>query len=473
MKPGRTIFLIFAFCLTAGAAFSKTATELMNEGKMNLFRGEIKEGIRLLEEADSMEKNSPYIMLLLAKGYSWNNEWDRAKKLYGEIAASTGPGDQVHWEARFGIAQVTSWEKKYDEALSLYGQILESYKKIPDNFRFDVNLAIGDIYSWKMDYSKAVEHFSAMLADKPDNLEVLNRIAKIYLWEGEYAKSGEFTDRVLALDSRDRESAERARVLDQIKTFTVSAGYLYTYYDTENYKGDKIQSHNAMMGFNWQYSIPFRVFTYLTGIRQNSIESRDPEESALWNNDINLRLGGIYRINPLTFLSAAGDYTHNAQIYADFSSEISLSRKLNQNIDILALYKFTFDRIDSTQDVDSKMYHLFSPGIIFYYNPEIYNRVQFYVETDSKDLNYSVLINQYLAVNPENIFRFYVFLSQGRSYLTFSDTSVLQKVTTYSASLAYTHFFNSSFGMEFSTGLTSRIDYYNNYYGGLSVIYKW
>lgn len=473
MKNIIKLFLVLILCFRISPVFPATAVELMNEGRMNLYKGNIDEGIKLLEDANSIDKESPYIKLLLAKGYSWNNEWDKSKTLYKEVINSTALTDQSHWEGKFGFAQVTSWEKKYDEALVLYQEILGSYKKISASFRLDVNLAIGDIYSWKMENNKAIEHFNQLLVLYPNNIQILNRIAKIYLWKGDYQISREYTAKVLSVDSKDYESAQRKRVLDQIKTFSATLGYDYTYYDSENNKGEKINVHNAMLGLNWQYSVPFKIFTYLTNVTQNSIESVDWEKAADWNYDVNIRGGGIYRINPLTFISVAADYTYDAKIFPDFSSEISLSRKLTPNIDLVGLYKFTYDKLDTIQTVKSKKYNLVSPGLIFYYNPEIYNRLQFYVESDFKDLFYSVLMHQHLALNPENIFQFYVFLSQGRSYLTFSDTSVLQKVTTYSVSFTYTHYFTSSWGIEFATGLTTRVNSYNNYHAGISGIYKW
>jgi len=473
MKNAIKFMLVIIFCFNVNSAFSTNAVELMNEGRMNLYKGNIEEGVRLLEQANSLDKNSVYIKLLLAKGYSWNNEWDKAITLYKEVVSTSKPEDQVYWEGKFGIAQVTSWEKKYDEALVLYREILGSYKKISKNFSIDINLAIGDIYSWKMENDKALEQFNRMLSLYPGNILIMNRIAKIYLWKGDYEESRDYTNKVLSIDINDHDSSERKRILDQIKTFTATLGYDFTYYTSENTKGEKINVHNTMLGFNWQYSIPFKIFTYVTNVTQNSIESADPEKVSDWNYDINVRGGGIYRINPLTFVSLAADYTYDAKIFPDFSSEISLSRKLTPNIDLVGLYKFTYDKLDTAQTVKSKKYNLVSPGLIFYYNPMIYNRLQFYVESDFKDFFYSVLIHQHLALNPENIFQFYVFLSQGRSYLTFSDTSVLQKVTTYSLSLTYTHYFTPDWGVECATGLTTRVDSYNNYHAGLSVIYKW
>ncbi len=473
MKRIHAFMIILLLFFTVNPGFSKTSVELMNEGKMNLYKGNITEGIRLLEEANRIDKKSVFIKILLAKGYSWNNEWDRSKALYNEIITLSGPADQVYWEAEFGIAQITSWEKNYNEALKLYQNILDSYKKISKNFKLDVNLAIGDIYSWEMENEKAIDHFNQLLTVYPDNQIVLNRIAKIYLWKGDYQKSREYTDKILTIDSGDKESAERKRVLDQVKTFTARLGYDFTYYNTKNTKGDNINVHNVMTGLNWQYSVPFRVFAYVKNVTQNSIESADPVKAAAWNYDVNLRGGGIYRINPLTFVSIAADYAYDAEILPDFSSEISISRKLTQNIDIVGLYKYTYDKIDSTQTVKSKQYNLLSPGMIFYFSPTIYNKLQFYVETDKKDFFYSVLMHQFISFSPENIFQFYIFLSQGRSYLTFSDTTVLQKVTSYSLAFTYTHFFNSSWGIELSTGLTTRVNSYNNYHAGISGICKW
>lgn len=473
MKNVIKYILLILFCFNADSAFPSTAVEVMNEGKMNLYKGNIDEGVRLLEEAGEMDKKSVYIKLLLAKGYSWNNDWDKALALYREVAGTAKPEDQVYWEAKFGIAQITSWQKKYDEALVLYREILGSYKKIPKSFNIDVNLAIGDVYSWKMENDQALEQFNQILAVYPDNIIILNRIAKIYLWKGEYQKSGDYTDRILSIDSKDHDSKERRRVLDQIKTFTATLGYDFTYYTIDNSKGDRIKVHNSILGLSWQYSVPFKIFTYLTNVTQNSIETDDPQNASSWNYDMNIRGGGIYRVNSLTFVSVAADYTYDAKIFPDFSSEISLSRKLTPHIDIEGLYKYTYDKLDTNQTVKSKQYNLISPGLIFYYSPEIYNKLQFYVESDFKDVFYSVLIHQHLGIDPENIFQFYVFLSQGRTYLTFSDTSVLQKVTTYSVSFTYTHYFTPDWGIECATGLTTRVNSYNNYHGGLSVIYKW
>jgi len=467
-----TIITILLF-LTVNPAFTATAVDLMNEGKMNLYKGNIEEGVKILEEAGRMDNQNPYIKLFLAKGYSWDNQWDKAKSLYGEIISTTLPEDPVYWEARFGIAQITSWEKKYDEAINLYQEILTSYKKIEKGLKLDIGLAIGDIYSWKMENDKAHEQFNKLLTEYPDNPVILNRIAKIYLWQGEYQQSREYTAKVLSIDSNDAESAERKRVLDQIKPFKATIGYDYIYYDSKNTKGENVQVHNLLQGFDWQYSNPLALFLYVNEVRQNSIETEDPDEASKWTNDVNFRGGSTYRINSLTYISGAADYALNAKIFPDFSGELSLSRKLTQNIDIEGLYKYTYDSIDSAQTVDNKQYHLLSPGIVFYYNPQIYNKLQFFVESDSKDLFYSVLLQQYFAVNPENIFQFYLFLSQGRTYLTFSDTTILQDTTTYSASFLYTRFFTSSFGLEFSTGLTTSVGNYTNYQAGINGIIKW
>lgn len=469
----RIIIITILLFLTVNPAFSATAIELMNEGKMLLYKGDIHEGVRVLEEANRMDSQNPYIKLTLAKGYSWSNKWDKAKSLYNEIISASQPEDQIYWEAKFGIAQITSWEKKYDEAIILYQEILTSYKKIPKQFKLDIGLAIGDIYSWKMENDKAHEQFSRLLAENPGDTVILNRIAKIYLWQGDYQQSMEYTDKVLALNSADAESAERKRVLDQIKPFTLTIGYDYTYYDSKNTKGENIKVHNVHQGLSWQYSNPLAFFVYVDEVRQNSIETKDPEKSSEWNYDINFRGGSTYRINNLTYISAAAEYAYNAKIYPDYSGELTLSRKITQNIDINGLYKYTYDSIDSAQTIDSKQYHLLSPGIVFYYNTEIYNKLQFFSESDGKDFFYSVLIQQYIAVNPENIFQFYLFLSQGKTYLTFADNTIAQDTTTYSASVLYTHFFTSSFGLEFSTGLMRSVGNYANYQVGINGIIKW
>ncbi len=469
----RTILITLILFITVNPSFSATAVELMNEGRMNLYKGEIREGIRILETAARMDSENIYIKIILAKGYSWNNEWDKAKSLYTEITVKSNPAEQIYWEAKFGIAQITSWDKKYDEALALYREILQLYKNISKNFKLDINLAIGDIQSWKMENDEAIEHFNSLLSENPGNPLILNRIAKIYLWKGDYEKSREYTGKVLSIDSKDAESSERQRVLDQIKPFTLVMGYDFTYYDTTNTKGENVKVHNTLIGLDWQYSNPLKVFLFAREATQNSIESEDPEKASEWNYDVNMRAGASYRINPLTFITAAAEYTYDAKIFPDFGSEISISRKLNPNIDIEGLYKYTYDKIDSIQTVESKQYHLISPGIVFYYTPAIYNRLQFYVESDTKDLFYSVLIHQYLSINPENILQFYIFLSQGRTYMTYSDTSIIQKTTTYSATIIYTHFFTPSWGVEFATGLLTSVDNYSNYHAGISVITKW
>ena len=464
---------IFLACIIMSAylipVFSATPVELMNEGRMNLYRGNIREGIRILEEASRMDGQNLYIKYNLAKGYSWDNEWEKAKKLYNEIISASGPDEQIHWDARFGIAQITSWEKKYDEALKLYGEILSSRKKISKNFALDIKLAIGDIYSWQTDYDGAIEHFTKLLSEYPDNILILNRISKIYMWGSEYTKSMEYTEKVLTLDSKNTEASERKRTLDKIKPFTVVAGYDFTWYDVTNSDGENIKVHNTIQGIDWQYSNPLKLFAFISEVSQNS---NDIEEGGRYH-DVDFRLGGTCRINPVTYLSSAIDYSCSAKIYPRFSGEISLSRKITPNIDITGFYKYTYDKLHDAQTVDAKHYHLFSPGMVFYYNPAIYNRVQFYVETDTRDLNYSVLMNQYFSINPENIIQFYLFLSQGRSYLVYSDSTVFRETTTYSASLVYTHYFNSSFGIEFTPGLTTSVGNYSNYHGGINLVFKW
>jgi hypothetical protein len=47
---GRSI-LLSAVLFAAHPAYPKTAAELMNEGQMNLYKGKIKEGLRLLEQS--------------------------------------------------------------------------------------------------------------------------------------------------------------------------------------------------------------------------------------------------------------------------------------------------------------------------------------------------------------------------------------------------------------------------------------
>lgn len=469
MKHIRNVAMTALFLASSGPVFSATAVELMNEGRMNLYRREIREGVRILEEANRMDSNNVFIKLILARGYSWNNEWERARAMYGEVVALSGPENQIYWEARFGIAQVTSWEKKYDEAMRLYQEILDSYRGLSKHFKMDINLAIGDIISWKQDYERAVRHFSQMLAEEPDNTAILNRIAKIYLWWAEYTSSREYNQKILKLDPNNPEAAERKRVLDQIKPYTVVAGYDYTWYDVELSNGDNVAVHNFIQGFDWQYSNPLKLYINLNEVRQNSNEAEKPGTY----HDMNIRCGGVCRINPVTYISTAIDYSAKAEIFPWFSGEISLSRKLNQNIDLYGLYKFTYDKVNDAQTISRKQYHLFSPGIVFYYSPMIYNKIQFYVEAGSKDTNYSVLLQQYFAVNPENIIQFYVFLNQGKSQLTYSDTTIRQDTTTYSASIVYTRFFSSIFGVEFATGLTTSVDSYTSYHGGINFIVKW
>ncbi len=449
--------------------FAASPLELMNEGRMKLYRGDIAEGISVLEEARRLDSGNLYIKYNLAKGYSWDNRWDRALKLYSEIVAASGPAEQVYWDARFGIAQITSWEKKYDEALQMYYEILRLYKNAPKGFKLDINLAIGDILSWKTDYDESVRHFKALLKEDPDNPVILNRISKIYLWGGEYSISREFTERALKLDPDDSASLERKRVLDQIKPFTVMAGYDYTWYDVSNSGGNNVQVQRAVQGLTWQYSTPLRFFAFADEVFQNT---NDVEQDGSYY-DVSCALGAAYRINPLTYLSGRTDFSAKAEIYPRFSGEMTLTRKVTSNIDLMGTYKYTYDRLHDAQELDDKHYHLLSPGIVFYYSRFIYNRIQFYVETDTRDLFYSVMLNQYLALNPENIIQFYLFLSQGRSYLVYSDSTVFRETTTYSASIAYTHFFNSSVGIEFTPGITASVGNYSNYHAGINFILKW
>ncbi len=279
MKCIRIIIIALLLFCTVNPAFTATAVELMNEGKMLLYKGDIRQGIKILEEANRMDNKNLFIKLMLAKGYSWNNEWDKAKSVYGEVVSSSSTDDQIYWDAKFGIAQITSWEKRYSEAINLYREILTSDKNISKDLRLDISLAIGDIYSWEMKYDAAIEQFNNLLSENPGNLLILNRLAKIYLWKGEYEKSREYTNKVLSINKTDSESAERIRVLDQIQTFTATIGYDYTWYDSKNNNGDNVRVHKSLLGFEWQYSVPLKVFSYVTEATQNSIESADTEKS--------------------------------------------------------------------------------------------------------------------------------------------------------------------------------------------------
>jgi YaiO family outer membrane protein len=468
-------FIMMLFALAPAGVYAlpaDQAAEYLNRGKQMLYSGQTEQGVKLLEQAASADPRNPFVMLYMAKGYSWMGKFDKAIELYKKASELSTGAEEVHWQALFGVAQVTSWKKDYDGAIQHYSLILIEYKDAPPAFVMDIFIAIGDVMSWRLEYDAAIEQFNKALAIDAGNLEAINRIGKIYFWDHEYAKAREYSKKVLERDPENMEAKTRIEEIELIKPYQISLGDTLTIFNSNNVAGDKIMRNQTLFTFVWSPTEASSVILSSGYARQNAADTAKGPQAGTFS-DVSASLGLVRKFFAGTYLSTAFSYTFDAEIGPDYTAEAGISQKVSRNFDVLVQYKLTHDKNYEYIHAGKPFSHTIAPGVIFYFTENFYTHLQAYLDTDGDYMLYSFLFHQSLAFNAtRDRLDFYVSYGRGKNYLVYANATVPVDVTTFGIAGSYTHFFNQSFGLRFNAGYHNRVDFYEDYLLGMEGIYQ-
>ncbi|TAL36885.1 MAG: tetratricopeptide repeat protein [Spirochaetes bacterium] len=468
-----TALLISAFMIRAYGAPADQAAEYLNRGKQLLYSGRAEEGVKLLEQAMSLDPKNPYIMLYLGKGYSWLSKYDKAIEMYTKAAELAGPNEEVHWQARFGAAQTTSWKKDYNGAVQQYSLLMIEYRNAPPAFKSEVFLALGDVYSWRLEYDAAIEQFNKALELDPKNIEALNRIAKIHLWDRAFKESRIYSEKVLALEPGNLEAKTRIEELDLIRPYQISIGNTLIMYDANNPAGDKVMRNESRLGFSWNASEVSTLILSTSYIRQNSADTISGPRAGAYS-DINATLGFEHKLFAETYVTGNVAYTLDAEVSPDYSGEFGFSQKVSRIIDVLLDYRITHDKNYKIVHAKHAVSHSIAPGTIVYFTDKVYTHLQAYLDTDGEYKLYSFLFHQSAAFNAmADRIDLYLSYGRGKNYLVYGNTTIPVDVTTFGAAASYAHFFSPAFGLRVNAGYHNRVDSFEDYQAGIEAIFQY
>lgn len=393
-------------------------------------------------------KNAPKTYYL-AKAYSWAGRYDEALATYATSAELDTSRGETYYQSKFGIAQVTGWQKNYSQSVFLYAQLLNEVKKanVRKEFIRDIYLGMGDTSSWNNDYDFALASYQHAMETDPSSADPLDRISKIYFWKNDYAKAKEYAQKALKIKPDLEDSLNRIKDIDLIKQYIISLGTTTTMHSAKNTKGDGIKTEEVLLNVTYQPDNDTTLRLFTDTYVQNSIETTNASKASRVNYDVQAGIGASRKFYRTLYLGTELKYTYNAVLLPDFSAEFNMGYKVSRIIDLVGLYRFTYDRIDSYQNDKRPVSHILAPGAVLYFTPRLYIRGQCYLDTNLKDYMFSGFTDLTAEPSPFNKVDIYASYGKGRSVQTYGSTWTNVDVMTMGLAAAYTHYFNSTFGL--------------------------
>lgn len=197
-------------------------------GRIYIHKGEIKKGIRGLERALNLDKDSWVIKWDLLELYYITRDYQKAlklaKKMYeirpedvpliellADIHAKTGEPDKaleiykklvelepLNYRNKLNVAALYEDEKDYKSALIQYVELI---KKEPKNSY--VRLALADTYLKLNKYNAAIRNYLEALKYGADKKEVYLQVSSVYNHIGKRNKAEKYLKGILATDPED------------------------------------------------------------------------------------------------------------------------------------------------------------------------------------------------------------------------------------------------------------------------------
>lgn len=436
--------------------------ELMLRGKQLLYNGKISEGLDILRDALGKAPSDPMILFFLAKGESWNNNYNQAIRYYHTSITNTVRGSELYWNNLFGIAQVTAWQGKHLQAIQQLLLIRQEYRPMPDDFHKTLLLQIGDIFTWMKDYRQARRTFLELQKEFPEYAEAPARLAKLALWENSYSSARALAELALKLQPGHPGAAKIITQLNGIKLFTLSPGTELFVYDTKNNNGETVIRSRSWINFKWQPNPQIAVLLHTSAFVQNSVDTTPAFSTAAadWRQDFHLRPGLSIQFNRRTGLLLQLGFTLNAEIFPEWFGELSFIQRTADWLDLQFLYRLTVDKAEPFSIGGDLRSHLISAGTVFYLTAELYTRLQGYLEFNGEETYISALFQQHFPLGKSN--ELDLFAAMGNSGTALEQQSGLQdNGSMANLSLLWTHRFSETVSLKTGAGWYRRINSYS------------
>lgn len=183
------IFCVFLFSApTEGAQDADQRARNLTDYTMATLsdmRGEVEDAVGYYQK---LIKEDPHylVYLHLATDYARLGQLDLALKELEEVLRL----DSGNVQARYLKALIYSSQKEYDKAADNYEAILQSVAKDqPENV--EIYAYLGQLYSVRREYLKAIPQFEKVLQFQPQNVDVMYVLGTLYLEAKDRAKAKE------------------------------------------------------------------------------------------------------------------------------------------------------------------------------------------------------------------------------------------------------------------------------------------
>lgn len=194
--------------------------------------------------------------------------------------------------AYMGLTQYDMAEASFLEALSYSNGLVE-------DMDYDINLYLAAVYTKTGQYTKAEEVYNAILALKPEAVEVLFLRGGVRLGLGNYTQAKEDMDKVVALDNKNFE-----RII-QIYETMAEGGYKDA---GQGYLTDALQTHEAEMS----YFDKGRMYYYMGEYQKAYLALEEAKGEG--GKEAYLYLGMAYE--------ATGDYNYAVSVYNSYLTKV-------------------------------------------------------------------------------------------------------------------------------------------------------
>ena len=263
MQKGRKIRNVIIGALFAGALLAGCGKDTSN----------IAEGMQYVKELDYQSALESFAKAQEA----------------GEDAKLLARGEGI---AYMGLTEYEEAEKSFLEALSYSNGLIE-------DMDYDINLYLAAVYTKTGQYASAEEIYNAILALKPEDVQVLFLRGGVRLGQGNYTQAKEDMDKVVALDSKNFE-----RIIQIYETMEAGG-----YKDAgQGYLTDALQTDEEQMS----YFDKGRMYYYMGEYQKAYLALEEAKGEG--GVEAYLYLGKAYE--------ATGDFNYASSVYNSYLTKV-------------------------------------------------------------------------------------------------------------------------------------------------------
>ncbi len=263
MQKGRKIRNVIIGALFAGALLAGCGKDTSN----------IAEGMQYVKELDYQSALESFAKAQEA----------------GEDAKLLARGEGI---AYMGLTEYEEAEKSFLEALSYSNGLIE-------DMDYDINLYLAAVYTKTGQYASAEEIYNAILALKPEDVQVLFLRGGVRLGQGNYTQAKEDMDKVVALDSKNFE-----RIIQIYETMEAGG-----YKDAgQGYLTDALQTYEEQMS----YFDKGRMYYYMGEYQKAYLALEEAKGEG--GVEAYLYLGKAYE--------ATGDFNYASSVYNSYLTKV-------------------------------------------------------------------------------------------------------------------------------------------------------